>query len=263
LWSEVLEDAHDTNFADFSTGYARRAGSDLHRDARFDRAIIDLPALTFNGVFRSRLPVGDVAPVAEETVALASARRVPVAWRITPTTPPTTGPALEALGWVLAWHEPIMVVDLGATARPDPPPGVTVEEVDGAALADWSRVVAMAFGCPEEYVSGPAAYDRDVGLPGETPLRRFLARSDGEPVAASAFLPGPPTSRLAGIFSVGTLEYARGRGLGGLITSAAMHAAHAAGARVAVLQASDQGVPVYQRLGFDLVDHMAVFCPPG
>jgi hypothetical protein len=71
LLSPALADAHDTNYADFSTGYARHAGSDLRRDSALDRAIIDLPALPFNGVFRSNLAETDVAGVAAETIAVA------------------------------------------------------------------------------------------------------------------------------------------------------------------------------------------------
>jgi ribosomal protein S18 acetylase RimI-like enzyme len=259
-FSRTFADAHDTNYADFSTGYARRAGSDLRRDAELDRAIIDLPALPFNGVFRSNLTEREVAPVAAETIALAKARKVPVAWRVTLTTPPHTAVILESLGWHVAWQTPVMAAELGPIA-PRRVSGVTIEEVTAKTLADWSRVVAVSFGCPEEYVAGPASYDRDVGEPGETPLRRFLLRNDGEPVASSALLPGPAGSRLAGIFSVATLEHARGRGFGSIVTQAAMNAARDDGAEVAVLQASEMGRPVYERLGFETVASIAVHIP--
>jgi GNAT superfamily N-acetyltransferase len=260
-FSPALAEAHDTNYADFSTGYARRAGSDLRRGTSFDRAIIDLPAPPFNGVFRSNLPEADIAAVAAETLTLACARRVPVAWRVTPTTPPHTSAALEALGWHAVRHTPVMAIELDTATSAKTRPGVTVDEVTAATLAEWSRVVAVSFGCPEEYVEGPASYDRDVGLPGETALRRFLLRVDGEPLASSALLPGPPASNLAGIFCVGTLEAARGQGLGTVITQTAVEAARAAGAQVAVLQASDMGRPVYERLGFDTVASIAVHVP--
>jgi hypothetical protein len=259
--SAALADAHDTNYADFSTSYARRPGSDLRRSASFDRSIIDLPALPYNGVFRSNLHRSDIAAVAAETFALARVRRVPVAWRVTPTTPPHTTAALEALGWHAQWQSPVMATELNATTPARTHPGVTVEEVTTASLPDWSRVVAVSFGCPDEYVEGPASYDRDVGLPGDTALRRFLLRVDGVPVASSALLPGPPASNLAGIFCVGTLEHARNRGLGAIITQAAMDAARDAGSRVAVLQASEMGRRVYERLGFDTVATIAVHIP--
>ncbi len=259
---ERLAQAHDANFAEFSTSYGRHPGSHLHRDAAFDRAIIDLPAPGYNGVFRSRLAPRDVAAVATETRELAAARAVPAAWYVTPTTPPSTAPALGAAGWAPSRQMPIMAADLRDTAPPAPPPEVSVEEVTAESLAHWSRVVAVAFGCPEEYVHKTAAYDRDVGLPGETPLRRFLSRAGGEPVAASALLPGPAGSGLVGIFCVGTLEAFRGRGLGALVTRAAMHAAAAGGSNVAVLQPSELGFPVYRRLGFEVVGHIGVHLPP-
>jgi ribosomal protein S18 acetylase RimI-like enzyme len=258
--SPALADAHDTNYADFSTGYARREGSDLRRDHELDRAIIDLPALPFNGVFRSKLAEGDVAQVAAETIALAKARKVPVAWRVTPTTPPHTAVILESLGWHVAWRSPVMAAELASMEQPRMS-GVTIVEVTAETLADWSRVVAVSFGCPEEYVEGPASYDRDVGEPGSTPLRRFLLCNDGEPLASSALLPGPPNSGLAGIFSVGTLEHARGRGFGSIVTQAAMNAARDDGAALAVLQASEMGLHVYERLGFETVADIAVHIP--
>jgi GNAT superfamily N-acetyltransferase len=258
----ALADAHDTNYADFSVGYARRAGSHLQRDASFDRAIIDLPALPFNGVFRSNLSEADIARVAEETLALAGERRVPVGWRVTPTSPSHTAAALRKLGWQVAWQSPVMAIELRERGAAPTVAGPTIDEVTAATLADWSRVVAVSFGCPEEYVEAPASYDRDMGLPGATPLRRFLLRVDGEPLAASALLPGPPASGLVGIFSVATLERARGQGFGAVITRAAMDAARDAGAQVAVLQASAMGLPVYERLGFDTVDAITTYVPP-
>jgi GNAT superfamily N-acetyltransferase len=262
-FSPALADAHDTNYVEFSTGYARGRGAHLRRGTSFDRAIVDLPALPYNGVFRSNLHRDDVAAVASETLELARDRRVPVAWRVTPTTPPDTSTALEALGWNIDHQVPVMAKELTAATSVQAGAGITVEEVTAATLTEWSRVVAVSFGCPEEYVEGPASYDRDVGLPGETPLRRLLLRIDGDPVASSAVLPGPLATGLAGIFCVGTLDRVRGQGLGAFITCAAMDMARDAGARVAVLQASEMGRPVYERLGFDTVASIAVHIPPG
>ncbi len=257
-----LADAHDANYADFSTGFARRSGSELTRGPTFDRAIIDLPTLFYNGIFRSRLAPDAIAGVAGETIALARARRVPVGWRVTPTTPPHTVVALEQVGWHIDHQTPVMAKALDTVAPATTRAGTTVEEVTIDGLADWSRIVAVAFGCPEEHVEGPASYDRDVGLPGETPLRRFLLRVDGEPLATSALLPGGAGTGLSGIYCVGTLARARGRGLGAVVTQAAVHAARDAGDRVVVLQATEMGRPIYERLGFDTVASISVLIPP-
>ena len=259
--SPELADAHDANYADFSTGYARRPGSDLTRGPAFDRAIVDLPALFYNGVYRSNLAPGEVAGVAHETIALARAHRVPVGWRVTPTTPPHTVAALEQVGWHIDHQTPVMAKALDTVAPPTLRPGTTVEEVTLDALADWSRIVAMAFGCPEDYVELPAGYDRDFGLPGATPLRRFLLRIDGEPLAASALLAGAAGTGLSGIYCVGTDARARGQGLGTVVTDAAVQAARAAGDHVVVLQATEMGRPIYERLGFETVAAITVLIP--
>ncbi len=53
-----------------------------------------------------------------------------------------------------------------------------------------------------------------------------------------------------GIFNVATVPAARGRGVGRAVTLAALRDGAGAGCRMAVLQASEMGHPVYERLGF-------------
>lgn len=70
---------------------------------------------------------------------------------------------------------------------------------------------------------------------------------------------------IAGIYWVGTVQGARGRGLGEAVTAAAVSAGFGAGARFASLQASSMGDPVYRRMGFrEIGAHrwMVRFTPP-
>jgi ribosomal protein S18 acetylase RimI-like enzyme len=55
---------------------------------------------------------------------------------------------------------------------------------------------------------------------------------------------------IAGIYWVGTIPQARGRGLAAACTRSVGNEAFARGARCVVLQASDQGEPVYRRMGY-------------
>ena len=110
-------------------------------------------------------------------------------------------------------------------APPVPPPGVTVLPGTVPGLADY---------LPASFVADP-----DV--------RVFHARLDGRPVGNSVAI---RTGDVSGVYAVGTLPEARGRGIGTAVTWAAVAAGSAWGCDVVVLQASEMGLALYERLGF-------------
>jgi hypothetical protein len=104
------------------------------------------------------------------------------------------------------------------------------------------------------------AYE-SLGLPGDIPPRLFAdARALLAPhiVAFVASLGDVPaagamtivTHGVAGVYWVGTTPEARGRGLAELCTRAVGNAGFDLGARIAALQASQMGEPVYRRMGY-------------
>ncbi|MHB8379503.1 MAG: GNAT family N-acetyltransferase [Acidimicrobiales bacterium] len=65
-----------------------------------------------------------------------------------------------------------------------------------------------------------------------------------------------------GIFAVGTVPGARGRGYGSAVTSRALTHGFAAGARFGVLTASSEVQSVYERLGFSVLESWRRLVPP-
>jgi GNAT superfamily N-acetyltransferase len=71
---------------------------------------------------------------------------------------------------------------------------------------------------------------------------------DGEPVSAATAIRSAST---LGIYAVATIERARRRGIGRAVTWAAIEAGRSTwGSRIAVLQSSEMGLPVYASMGF-------------
>lgn len=78
----------------------------------------------------------------------------------------------------------------------------------------------------------------------------FLADLDGEPVGVAMTI---VSHGIAGIYWVGSLAEARGRGIGRAVTAAATNAGFELGAELASLQASPMGEPVYRAMGYETI----------
>ncbi|MFN8579972.1 MAG: GNAT family N-acetyltransferase [Gemmatimonadaceae bacterium] len=162
--------------------------------------------------------------------------------------PADFGERLERRGYALNFEgDPAMVGDLAAMPDPVVPPGHTVELATSATdLAAWRDVFAAAYELPASL--GQAWIDAAAAVANMgTPWQLYLARGHGEPLGTSLLYCG---GGVAGLFAVGTVPAARGRGIGAALTLAPMRDARARGYHHGVLFASPLGQPVYERLGF-------------
>lgn len=168
------------------------------------------------------------------------------------------------------------VADLGLRALPDSPwmPGMAMHPLptpggaplpagheirvvaDAAGLADHAHVLAEGFGMPLEWATA-FALESSAAEPSVT---FYVGYQDGEPVTSGL---GVRTGRTIGVYNIATVEAARRRGLGAAMTQRAMDDGAVAGCDVAILQASDMGLPVYLRLGFQTVVEYYGYTEPG
>lgn len=205
----------------------------------------------FNGVIGASLPPDQVDATIQETIAYFAERRRPMAfWWIGPSSQPADlGARLLAHG--LAEFEvdaPAMAVDLHALPEAIPTPKDFVIDVvrDAQSAQAWGDTFNAIYGTPQfagqAWVDAAARFGYDGA-----PFRLYLGRLRGRPVATNMLAYG---AGAAGVLGVGTLPEARGQGIGAAITLQPYLDARAAGYHTGVLFATEQGLPVYRRLGF-------------
>jgi len=211
-----------------------------------------VPLALFNTVSRARLTPDNVDASIEAAISRCASRSVPMLWFTGPsTTPSDLAARLQAHGFTHDSDEDRlgMAVDLlGMVEEPSMPAGLAIEQVgDIAGLGTWNRVVSVAFGFPQLASDILRDCFTNVGLGAHLPLRHFVGRLGGIPVAgASLFL----AAGVAGIHLVATVPEARRRGMGTAMVLALLRAARAEGYEVGVLVARQAVAGFYRRIGF-------------
>ncbi len=166
--------------------------------------------------------------------------------------------AAEAAGFQLVYEMPEMTLGQEPES-PELPPGVELRPLTAVEQApDFWQVAKASYssiGFPPEVFSG---YTNHAGLLADNVVA-FLALLDGEPAAIAMTM---VSHAVAGIYWVGSLEQARGKGLGRAVTVAATKAGFDLGADVASLQASPMGKPIYEAMGYETAFDYRMFLSP-
>jgi GNAT superfamily N-acetyltransferase len=208
--------------------------------------------------------------IAEITAAF-DGRATPFLWWRAPFhTPADLGSRLDRAGVAQVASGPGMALDLrDLSNEPAGPPELEIRRVtDVAGLRTYLEVLQADEGppgapplFPTALVEAIVAHTGPRLVDEPTPLR-YVGWLDGRPVATSRLSLG---GGAAGIYSVSTLQAFRGRGIGRALTLAPLRAARDLGYRIATLQSTDQGLPVYRRIGFVEVFQYAIHLhwPPG
>ena len=249
LSTPVLADAVKANLYEFFLYLKRSATVEFYESANLIRWHSRVQYPWFNGVLVSQAVPDYAAQIIQETQTYFRSRNVPVmTWWFEPKAPTAEwNRHLLAHGFGFDENTPGMAVELAALNEGlKTPSGFTIERViDLDVLKEWTRIFIAGYQLPETWEPDMYALMADLGL--DLPIRNYTGCLDGKPVATSnLFL----AAGVAGIQCVATLPDARGRGIGAAMTLAPLLEARAMGYRAGVLQSSDVGYAVYQRLGF-------------
>ncbi len=238
---------------------------EIHDDPDATWGIAGYPDPFRSTVVSARFSEADVDRRIREISAAYAARATGFLWWVAPFHKPRNlGERLLQAGIRFEGTAPAMAMDLADLPRDEAvPEGLEIVPVrDEATLRQFINVLALEMGVPEGSPN-PAARHHAALLQAIPPTLasepiplRYLGLLDGRPVATSRIA---IAAGVAGLYAVATLPDVRGRGFGRALTLAALEAGRSIGYRIGVLQASDDGLPVYRRIGFRTIFDYAVY----
>jgi ribosomal protein S18 acetylase RimI-like enzyme len=253
-----LAAAAKANLYAFFRDFSRAASVDFFQGPRLVRWRTAIPHLWFNGVLSSHAPVRNEAAAIQDTIAYFQANAVEnfTWWLESGLSVKDWANALEPLGFKYTDDTPGMAVDLARLPRSaEHSSQLILQLVNNAAmLREWVNTFILGYELPEMFID--PFYELVASLGYELPYRYYLAYLYGKPVATSTVFLG---AGVAGIYNVATIPEARGQGIGATLTLHPLHQSAALGYRAGVLQSSEMGFRVYQRLGFQTVCQMEHF----
>jgi len=147
---------------------------------------------------------------------------------------------------------PGMVLDPIPEASPSPTKGFEIRQVRGSEeIADLLRTGASGFGTPPNYFDvWKAGILSGASVPWSQGAN-YLGYVGVKPAATSIRI---RTGDIAGIYFVSTLPEFRRRGYGEAMTRRAIADGRTTGCTLGYLQASKMGRPIYERMGFRVME---------
>jgi ribosomal protein S18 acetylase RimI-like enzyme len=209
----------------------------------------DIQHVLLNGVLRIRNRPLDDAIVAAKQQLHGS----PWCWWVGSDSDDGTAEGLIAHGAEQISSMPIMAVDVTSVAEAESPADMTIRPATGrAGIREYVETYAGPLG-----ISGDLGVVVDRELDFAYPdVVRLAGIVDGRTVGTCTLSLG---TEVAALYCIATDPGFRRRGIATALTREALRITRESGRRVATLQASSEGEPVYQRIGFETVARYRLF----
>jgi ribosomal protein S18 acetylase RimI-like enzyme len=209
-----------------------------------------IPIAEINRVMAPRLAGTDAEVEARVEAIHERFAGLPYTWWLDPGAMPSD--LAETLRWVAPATRrelvPAMALDLADLALLAAPAGVEIEvATTREAVVAAESLAAHGFGASAEEAGPFGSLFERMAVGQGARARAVVVHLDGRPSATAL---GCLDGQVLGIYNVATLPDARRRGLGLAATHAILRDGAARGARLAVLESTADGLPLYRRLGF-------------
>lgn len=208
-----------------------------------------LPCDTFNFVAGARLRPATMRARIERAIGHFRQSQRPFSWWVGPRDEPAElGRALAEAGLKPSESELGMSCDLATMNARQPPEGLEIERVvSPEQLGTFAALSAANWNPPDENVIRFYAAASDALLAPGCPLRFYLGRYEGRPVATAEIT---IAGGAAGLYNLSTIEAYRRRGIGTAMVVVPLLEARSEGLGEGILQAAPDAVSVYRRVGF-------------
>ncbi|HEX5013491.1 MAG TPA: GNAT family N-acetyltransferase [Candidatus Limnocylindrales bacterium] len=247
----------DRNMIEFYVQSRSRPWADIKIDDDVIWGSTGLPLQAFNGAIGATFSEANADARIETVLDYFRELKLDMSWWVGPSSPAWLGDRLVAHGLKPDGVAPGMAMSLEGWSAPPAPDGLDIEQtLDAASFHDAIEVMFEGFEMPSDAQPLFEERFRDYSVGSRAVQRTYVARVDGRPVATSL---GYTLDGIVTIYNVATVPEARRRGFGAAVTAAAMADAQTAGATWAILETSDIGRSVYERLGFRHVADIAIY----
>lgn len=238
---------------------ARAEGMRAEVTPRLSMGDSGLATDTFNIISGARLADRSATAAVRRAIAWYGMR--PFSWWVSPGDSPGNLPALlAAAGLRPVEEETAMTCDLRRLpSAGDWPHDLTVTRARTRSdLEAYARLLAGLADPPDVLVQAFYAAAAPHLLGADSPLRLYLGRRDGTPVATAEVT---LAHGVAGLYNVSTIEAERGRGIGTAMTVLPLLDARNDGIGHGVLQAAGDARRLYARVGFEAAGVVVEYKP--
>ncbi|MTI40544.1 N-acetyltransferase [Fulvivirga lutimaris] len=119
---------------------------------------------------------------------------------------------------------------------------------DSEVLSDYANIIAANWSPPDKNVNAYYENTSEYYLQNPDGVKLLVYYDGGTPLATVELFPSDNST--IGIYGLATLEDARGKGIGSALMTKCLNMAKKSGYKKVVLQASEDGIGIYKKLGF-------------
>jgi GNAT superfamily N-acetyltransferase len=210
-----------------------------------------------NGVFKGHTHSDDIVESVEYAIRYFMKKQIPYYWWVGKYRNSNLQTILEDAGYEHVADLPVMVADLETIPKVEKIPEIKCKTVTNKKeLEDWIKISAQCIETDERSGKEYMDYCLDYDIKENSKQVLHIAYWDGVPAASCLTFKG---TDVATLYFIATLPEFRNRGLGRTITLHAMRQAKDAGYLLAGLQATSQGISLYENLGFTTISNEYIY----